>query len=124
MALWDSELEALRPKLREEAATFIASVPWHGTGTPIMSSAERVAAHRKLSLGGPPSDRAVDRAIEGPGVPIRLRVFRHEQPEGLLLHIHGGAWIAGSPEMMDVLHEVIVDKCNVSVISVDYRLAP
>src|SRR5205085_8834549 len=27
MTLWDDELEALRPQLREEAATFIASVP-------------------------------------------------------------------------------------------------
>ncbi len=26
--------------------------------------------------------------------------------------------------MMDLLHEVIVDKCSVSVVSVDYRLAP
>jgi acetyl esterase/lipase len=124
MALWDDELEALRPKLREEAATFIASVPWQETATATSSLEERVAAHRKVSLGGPPSDRAVDRTIEGPAGPIRLRVFEHEQPDGVLLHIHGGAWMAGTPEMMDLLHEVIVDKCNVSVVSVDYRLAP
>ena len=32
--------------------------------------------------------------------------------------------MAGSPEMMDLLNEVIVDKCSVSVASVEYRLAP
>jgi acetyl esterase len=122
--LWDSELEALRPQLREEAATFVGSLPWHDADTTSMSVDERVATHRRLSLGGPPSDKARDLTIEGPAGPLRLRAFRHEQPEGVLLHIHGGAWMAGSPEMMDLLNEILVDQCNVSVVSVDYRLAP
>jgi acetyl esterase/lipase len=42
----------------------------------------------------------------------------------VLFHIHGGAWMGGSPEMMDLLHEIIVDQCHVAVVSVDYRLAP
>jgi acetyl esterase/lipase len=42
----------------------------------------------------------------------------------VLFHIHGGAWMAGAPEMMDLLQEMIVDACNVAVVSVDYRLAP
>ncbi len=124
MALWDDELEALRPKLREEAAAFVASVPWQETATGDLSPAERVAAHRRLTLGGPPSDRAVDRTIAGPGGEIRLRVFEHPEPEGVLFHIHGGAWLAGTPEMMDLLHEIVVDTCNLAVVSVDYRLAP
>jgi acetyl esterase/lipase len=89
-----------------------------------LSTQDRVAKHRAAQLGGPPSDRAVDRTIDGPAGPIRLRTFTHEQPEGVLLHIHGGAWMAGSPEMMDLLHEIIVEACNVAVVSVDYRLAP
>ncbi len=124
MALWDNEFEALRPQLRKEAATFVASVPWQEGGSTTLSLEERVAAHRRVSLGGPPSDKAVDRTIEGPAGTIRLRTFNRQQPNGVLLHIHGGAWMAGSAEMMDLLNEVIVDKCNVSVVSVDYRLAP
>ena len=73
---------------------------------------ERVAAQRAAQLGGPPSDRAVDRTIDGPAGPIRLRTFTREQPDGVLFHIHGGAWMAGSPEMMDQLHEIIVDTCT------------
>jgi len=124
VALWDDELEALRPRLKEEATEFIASGPWHETATATLSLEEQVAGHRRASLGGPPSDRAVDRTIAGPAGPIRLRTFTHEQPQGVLLHIHGGAWMAGSPEMMDMLHEILVAKCNIAVVSVDYRLAP
>jgi acetyl esterase/lipase len=32
--------------------------------------------------------------------------------------------MAGTPEMMDQLHEIVVDACKVAVVSVDYRLAP
>src|SRR5207248_2643793 len=31
---------------------------------------------------------------------------------------------AGSPEMVDLLSEMVADSCNVAVVSVDYRLAP
>jgi acetyl esterase/lipase len=124
MALWDDELEALRPRLRDEAAAFISSIPWREADTATLPVEDRVAAHRAAELGGAPSDRAVDRTIEGPAGPIRLRTFAHEQPDGVLFHIHGGAWMAGSPEMMDQLQEIIVDACNVAIVSVDYRLAP
>jgi acetyl esterase/lipase len=41
-----------------------------------------------------------------------------------MLHIHGGAFMMGQPEMMDLLNEVIADSVDVAVVSVDYRLAP
>jgi len=121
--LWDDELEALRPQLREESAAFVASFPSleHAADVPV---AEQVAAHRGASMGGAPSERAVDRTIDGPCGPIRLRTFVPEQVDGVLFHIHGGAWMAGSPEMMDQLHEVVIGALNVAVVSVDYRLAP
>lgn len=124
MRLWGDDIEALRPQLRKEAAVFLASVPWQEGSSADQTLDERVAATRRLTLGGPASDRAVDRTIDGPAGPIRLRTFGHDRPEGVLLHIHGGAWMAGSPEMMDLLHEMIVDRCGLSVVSVDYRLAP
>lgn len=125
MELWDGELEELRPQLRDEAAAFLASVPWR-ENDPSMPRAveERVAVQRSAQLGGEPSARAVNRTITGPAGPIRLRTFTHDDPAGVLFHIHGGAWMAGSPEMMDQLHEILVDTCNLAVVSVDYRLAP
>ncbi|HMD45216.1 MAG TPA: alpha/beta hydrolase [Acidimicrobiales bacterium] len=124
MALWDDELEAIRPQLREEATAFIASFPRPEVEEATPSVEERVAVLRRAQLGGAPSDRAVDRTIDGPAGAIRIRVLPAEEPQGVLFHIHGGAWMTGSPEAMDVLHEVIVDACNVAVVSVDYRLAP
>jgi acetyl esterase/lipase len=124
MALWDDEFEALRPRLQEEAAAFIASVPWREADAAALSVEERVAASRASQFGGALSERAVDRTIDGPAGPIRLRTFTREQAQGVLFHVHGGAWMLGSPEMMDQLHEIIVDACNVAVVSVDYRLAP
>src|SRR5437899_11390006 len=115
MALWDAEFETLRPKLREEAAAFIAAIPWREEDTAQHPVEDLVAAHRASQLGGAPSDRAVDRVIDGPGGPVRLRTFVHEQPRGVLFHIHGGAWMAGSPEMMDQLHEIVVDTCGAAV---------
>jgi len=122
--LWDDDLEALRPRLREEAAAFVASIPLRGEAGTTQSIEERVAAHRSAQLGGAPSPRAVDRTIPGPGGPLRLRTFTAERPLGVVLHIHGGAWMAGSPEAMDQLYEIVVDRCDVAVVSVDYRLAP
>jgi hypothetical protein len=43
--LWDDELEALRPKLREESATFVASIPWTEAPTPGTSAEDMVAGH-------------------------------------------------------------------------------
>jgi acetyl esterase len=121
--LWDDELEALRPQLREEAAAFLASMPPRDDD-PSHSVERRVAAHRQHQLGGEPSPRAVDRTITGPAGPIRLRTLTPERARGVLFHIHGGAWMAGSPEAMDQLSEVVVDTCELAVVSVDYRLAP
>ncbi len=124
VALWDDEVEALRPQLREEAAAFISSVPWGEVETSMLSLEERIAASRAAQMGGAPSDRALDRTIDGPAGPIGLRTFESDKPDGVLFHIHGGAWMGGSAEMMDPLHEIIVDTCNVAVVSVSYRLAP
>jgi acetyl esterase/lipase len=121
MRLWGDELEALRPQLREEAATFIASFPRIATTG---SVDEIVAGHRGASMFGEPSARAVDRMIDGPAGPIRLRTFVPDQVDGVLFHIHGGAWLGGSPEMMDLLHEMLADTVNLAVVSVDYRLSP
>jgi acetyl esterase len=124
MARWDDELEVLRPQLREEAAAFLASwpsAPEDRTG----SVAERVAAQRAARVGGlGVSERAVDRTIDGPAGSIRLRTFVPDDVDAVFLHIHGGGWIIGEPEMTDLLNEVIADALHVAIVSVEYRLAP
>ena len=124
MRLWDEELEAARPTLREEAKALIAGWP-APPEDPNATVEQRVATARAARIGGAePSDRAVDRTIDGPDGKIRLRTFVPDQVDGVYLHFHGGGWIIGDPEMMDQLNEIIADALNVAVVSVDYRLAP
>jgi acetyl esterase/lipase len=66
----------------------------------------------------------VDREIVGPGGPIRIRTFVPDQIDAAFLHIHGGGFVAGAPEMLGVLHEIYSKQLNLAIVSVDYRLAP
>jgi acetyl esterase/lipase len=40
------------------------------------------------------------------------------------LHIHGGGYILGTPEMMDASNAFYAAKLGITILSVDYRLAP
>ena len=68
--------------------------------------------------------RAETPTITGPAGDIPLRIIRAAQPDGVFLHIHGGGFTYGSPREYDDFLRVIVDRMNLTVVSVDYRLAP
>ncbi len=124
MALWDDELEALRPQLREEADAFIASFTLEADD-PALPIPERVAKHRAAHDDRVlRSEMAVDREIPGPAGRMRVRTFVPDQVDAVFLHIHGGGFAAGSPEMTDLLHEILSKELNLAFVSVDYRLAP
>ncbi len=127
MALWNEEFEALRPQLRAESAAFLAS--WGSPpDDPTLPIAERVARARVEREGSVHrSEMGVDRMIAGPAGPLRLRTFVPDGDgpvDGVFLHIHGGGWFIGSPEMTDLLNEMVATTLNLAVVSVDYRLAP
>jgi acetyl esterase/lipase len=67
---------------------------------------------------------AVDREISGPAGLLRLRTFVPDRVDAVFLHIHGGGFVTGSPEMTDLLHEILSKELNLAFVSVDYRLAP
>lgn len=67
------------------------------------------------------SDRATERTIPGG---LKLRVFDAETPAGVYLHIHGGGWVLGSTDHQDPRLDALSTRCNLTVVSVDYRLAP
>jgi triacylglycerol lipase len=59
--------------------------------------------------------------------PIRVLTYRPVRPDGPLptiLHIHGGGFVAGSPEMKDVENRLLASELRCAIYSVDYRLAP
>ena len=127
MKLWDDELEAQRSQLRAEADTYIASFA-QAPDDPAMPLDKWVkvwrAAHLTPTFASPKSDKAMDRTIDGPAGPMRLRTFVPDQVDAVMLHLHGGGWVTGEPEMTDVLHEILSAELNLAFVSVDYRLAP
>jgi acetyl esterase len=70
------------------------------------------------------SAMATERAVPGPVGEIPLRLFIPERVAGIYLHIHGGGWVQGRAHQQDQILERIARNCSVTVISVDYRLAP
>ncbi|HEX4679610.1 MAG TPA: alpha/beta hydrolase [Gaiellaceae bacterium] len=56
------------------------------------------------------------------GVP--LRIFEPPDAQGAHLHIHGGGWMFGGADMQDVLLWEGAQESKLTVVSVDYRLAP
>lgn len=67
---------------------------------------------------------AEDRIIPGPGGDLRLHIMRPPEIEAVYLHIHGGGWALGTPEMNDGTNWQLAQVANVAIVSVDYRLAP
>jgi acetyl esterase/lipase len=85
---------------------------------------------RPGSTPTPPEIGAVrNLTADGPGGPIPLRVYR---PAGLaagtplpvLVFYHGGGWVIGDLDTHDVQCRQITAEAGITVVAVDYRLAP
>ena len=109
--------------IRAESKEFIGHFPARDvdTGTVLERAHARRAAESALVLR---SEKGTDRRITGPAGPLRLREFRPEQVDGAMLHIHGGGWMTGEPELTDLLNEALSEHLNLAIVSVEYRLAP
>lgn len=55
-------------------------------------------------------------------VPVRI-IRPKGQAKGVVVDFHGGGWVIGNAQMNDNFNIVIVNACDVVVVSVDYRLA-
>jgi acetyl esterase len=69
------------------------------------------------------SPRAFDFEADTALGPIRLRVFPG-RGDGVFLHIHGGGWVLGAAHHHDPMLELLTEATGLTVVSVDYRLAP
>ncbi len=56
------------------------------------------------------------------GVPVRI--FEPADPQGAYLHIHGGGWTIGAFDQQDSLLWELAQETRLTVVSVEYRLAP
>jgi acetyl esterase/lipase len=76
-----------------------------------------------------PEIEVSERAIPGPpGAPdVRLLLYRPKaagSSRPAVLHIHGGGYVLGSPEIADAANQALARDLDCVVASVDYRLAP
>jgi len=59
--------------------------------------------------------------------PIRVltyRPVRFDKPLPVIVHIHGGGFVMGAPEMKDVENRLFASELKCAIYSVDHRLAP
>jgi hypothetical protein len=55
---------------------------------------------------------------------LRYRPVKSDNPLPAIVHIHGGGFVAGVPEMKDVENRLLGLELKCAIYSVDYRLAP
>src|SRR6476660_9174617 len=73
--------------------------------------------------------RVSQRTIDGPGGPLRLRIYRGAGTNDAdvlpcLVFLHGGVWVIGNLESHDRLCRRLANLGKLCVVAVDYRLAP
>jgi len=95
------------------------------------TDARRVYRERRaFTQPAPPEVGDVrDLAIDGPGGPLKLRVYRPlgSSPQTMLpglVYFHGGGWTIGDLDTHDTLCREITNGSECSLVSVDYRLGP
>ncbi|PVZ20159.1 MULTISPECIES: alpha/beta hydrolase fold domain-containing protein [unclassified Pseudomonas] len=99
----------------------------------IRHQATRFALQGLLKLGQLRGDailarhglKAEDKTVTVEGASVALRIIHARRPpKAVVLDIHGGAWVIGNAQMNDALNLGLIQACDVTVVSVDYRLAP
>jgi acetyl esterase len=103
---------------------------------------ERVHAAPPLSAGTPEEGRAGWRALnqlaaqliprievgsveDVSGGPVPVRIYRPEdEPLATLMFIHGGGFVIGDLDTYDAQCRMLCSRVGVTVVSIDYRLAP
>lgn len=61
------------------------------------------------------------------GAPVRVltyRPVRFDTPRPTIVHVHGGGFVMGAPEMKDAENRLLASELKCAIYSVDYRLAP
>ncbi len=79
-----------------------------------------------FNAGAPEIGSISDRIIPGPvgGIPVKVFSPAGSGPFPLLIYLHGGGWVIGSPETHLKLCSELALGANATVVSVHYRLAP
>jgi acetyl esterase/lipase len=122
-----STLELVDPELRDALAL------WPRLPLTANSLTQRRADLLKVSGAVPQPDlpdiAAGEIRVESAfgATPIRVLTYRpvkSDNPLPTILHIHGGGFVMGAPEMKDVENRLLASELGCAICSVDHRLAP
>jgi acetyl esterase len=115
----------LDPQLRR----FLDEAPALGPAKSPQQARERMEAplaERRIP-GLPNAVQTQDRRL-GSGIPIRIytpaSTSPRTRPSPVLVHLHGGGWVAGSIATHDPFCRLLAQKASIAIVSVGYRLAP
>jgi acetyl esterase len=120
----DAQVEGLLQMMAAQAA--VANVPpmWEQDAATARAGAE--LAFQAFNAPMPTGVAIADRTVPGPAGAIPVKVFT---PAGsgvrpLLVYLHGGGWVIGSPATHAKLCAELAEGAGCVVVSVDYRMAP
>jgi acetyl esterase len=93
---------------------------------PVTEARRLMEAMGALQGEGEAVREIADRAIPGPAGDIPARIYWPAATDvrPLLVYLHGGGWVLGSPATHDGVCRALTNATGCVVISVDYRLAP
>jgi acetyl esterase/lipase len=122
----DEDLTALIAEQRAENERLM--LDWQRMPLPGRVSAERMRLAKRFNADGSQKatrvDRAIDRTLTSSYGPFAVREFPVENSAGLYLHFHGGGWALGSIYEQDELLDSLAQATRLTVVSIDYPLAP
>ncbi len=97
--------------------------PFHTMTAP--EAREFFARLRGVIGEGPAVHRSEEHSISSGSALITLRaLIPTANPDGIIVYLHGGGWVAGALDDFDTLGRFIATESNCTVVLVDYRLAP
>ncbi len=110
----DEEVAAEARLILTSAEAMLANAP-----TPIDLGVDAARAAARVAAD-PRDETAINRIVNE----VPVRVFSIDEPDGVYFHIHGGGWNTGAFDLQDARLRRFAEACNVTVVSVDYGLAP
>lgn len=81
---------------------------------------------QKFDSPHPDGLTVTDDSVSGDGGNIPIRIYQPgvPAPMGCLIYFHGGGWIVGNLDSHDAITADLAHRAGVTIIAVDYRLAP
>jgi acetyl esterase len=120
----DAQVEGLLQMMAAQAAAAGAPQMWELPADVARAGAETAFAAFNQPM--PEIGSITDRTIPGPAGEIPVKVFTPKGvgPFPLLVYLHGGGWVIGSPATHARLCAELAEGAGVVIVSVHYRLAP